>query len=158
MRVLITGYSGFAGSHLTDHLLATTDWHIWGTVFGRRATEGCCSDRIHELPADLRDPEVARAVIREADPDVVFHLAGEASVHASWQDPWAAFETNVRMQFNLHQALETRYEATRFLVILIPSSFASRKIWMISWLMMSSRTTGQTPSSYRRQSPNPHRV
>jgi GDP-4-dehydro-6-deoxy-D-mannose reductase len=117
LRVLITGYSGFAGSHLTDHLIETTDWEIWGTVFGRRAVEGCRSDRVHELPVDLRDPSVVGAVVAEADPDVVFHLAGEASVQVSWQQPWPTFETNIRMQFNLHEALLAHARPARMVVV-----------------------------------------
>jgi GDP-4-dehydro-6-deoxy-D-mannose reductase len=118
LRALITGYNGFAGSHLTDHLLEATDWLIWGTVYGRRATEGRGSDRVHELPADLRELSVMRAVVAESDPDVVFHLAGEPSVQASWSNPWATFETNVRMQFNLHQALADRGRPVRLLVVI----------------------------------------
>lgn len=118
MRVLITGYSGFAGSHLTHYLLAETRARIWGTVYGKRAAPRSGSDRVHEIPADLRDAEAMRDVIEASDPDVVFHLAGEPSVQASWQEPWRTFETNVRMQFNLHQALAARGKPARLLVVI----------------------------------------
>ena len=118
MRVLITGYNGFAGSHLTHYLLAHTGADVWGTVYGKRATDGIVSDRVHEIPADLREPDVVRDVVEASRPDVVFHLAGEPSVQRSWTDPWSTFETNVRMQFNLHQVLEARSEPCRMLVVI----------------------------------------
>ena len=34
MRALITGISGFVGSHLAEYLLEHTDWHVAGTVYG----------------------------------------------------------------------------------------------------------------------------
>jgi GDP-4-dehydro-6-deoxy-D-mannose reductase len=54
LRTLITGYSGFAGGHLADHLLAETDWEVWGTVYPPGHVPRT-SARVHERVADLRD-------------------------------------------------------------------------------------------------------
>lgn len=118
MRVLITGYGGFAGGHLAQEILAATDWRVWGTVLpGQVPAQGgnllhgqalAHSDRessVEPVPADLRDPAATRAVVQAVAPDMVFHLAGQAFVPAAWADPWATFETNVRMQLNLLEAV-----------------------------------------------------
>ena len=71
-RVLITGATGFAGRHLVA------------------ACEAAGDDVIAAPPsseADLRDPAVARALVADARPDVVFHLAARAHVGQSWEDP-----------------------------------------------------------------------
>jgi GDP-4-dehydro-6-deoxy-D-mannose reductase len=108
LRALITGYGGFAATHLARHLLAITDWQLWGTVFRPEERDGRPVDGVTALAADLRDPGSAREAVARAAPDVVFHLAGQAFVPAAWDDPWATFETNVRMQLNLLEALARR--------------------------------------------------
>lgn len=117
LRALITGYGGFAGSHLAEHLLSETDWRIWGTVYPADAVARHHQAAVAAMPADLRDPAVTAEAVAAADPDLVFHLAGQSSVHDAWRDPWATFETNVRMQVNLHQALAARGRAVRMVVV-----------------------------------------
>lgn len=116
LRSLITGYSGFAGGHLADHLLAETDWEIWGSVYppGHVPRE---SARVHELIADLRDSDVCSELVADARPDVVLHLAGQASVKDAWAEPWSTFETNVLMQINLHRAIAEHAPGARVVVI-----------------------------------------
>lgn len=117
LRALITGYSGFAGGHLADHLLAETDWELWGTVYGTPWHTPRVSERVHESEDDLRDPDAVAELVKASRPDVVFHLAGQASVRDSWPDPWPTFESNVRMQLNLHQALSDLAPKARMVVI-----------------------------------------
>ena len=110
MRALITGFGGFAGGHLADLLADTTDWEVWGTVFhpdGRRpgTDDGPRSGDVSVVQADLRSPDSARETVDISHPDIVFHLAGQASVPDAWSDPWPTFETNVRMQLNILQAV-----------------------------------------------------
>jgi GDP-4-dehydro-6-deoxy-D-mannose reductase len=139
LRALITGYSGFAGGHLADHLLAETDWELWGTVYGTPGHIPRRSPRVHEREDDLRDPgSVARLVI-DSRPDFVFHLAGQASVRDSWSDPWPTFETNVRMQLNLHQALAEHAVGARMIVI------ASNEIYGASDVMPTSESAPLSP-------------
>ena len=47
------------------------------------------------VQADLRDAAAARAAVREAAPDRVFHLAAAASVARSWEDPAATIRDNL---------------------------------------------------------------
>lgn len=105
VRVLITGVGGFAGGHLADHLAAATDWRLWGTVHPRGIDQATPRPDVTALPVDLLDADAVRATLDAAEPDLVFHLAGQTFVPAAWRDPWATFEANVRMQLNLLTAM-----------------------------------------------------
>ena len=104
MRALITGIAGFVGSHLADAIQAETDWEAWGTILNERDRVVVPDGAIPRL-VDLRNPDAVRALINEARPDFIFHLAGQAYVPQSWADPWGTYETNVRSQLNLFEAV-----------------------------------------------------
>ena len=53
MRALITGISGFVGSHLAEYLLAETDWQVAGTVYGRSDNIAHLRDRLLSFSAFL---------------------------------------------------------------------------------------------------------
>ena len=103
-RALITGYGGFVGGHLAEHLLGQGGWDLAGTVIdaSRRPAGTMTTLRSHAV--DLRHPDQTRILVSAVRPEVVFHLAGQAFVPAAWQDPWATIETNVRMQLNVLEA------------------------------------------------------
>lgn len=101
-RVLITGITGFVGSHLCDFLIANTDWNIYGLKRWRsplnnikqhlgRVEKG---DRLFLLDGDLRDGSSLRAVVEEARPDFVFHLAAQSFPKTSFKSPIDTYETN----------------------------------------------------------------
>jgi len=104
VRVLITGISGFVGSHLADYLLAYTDWQIAGTVLGEASNVAHLRERVALYPADLVRPDEARAVVEEAQPEAIFHLAAQSLPVLSRQDPWGTLETNLRGQLNILEA------------------------------------------------------
>ncbi len=104
MRALITGVGGFAGSHLSDYLLSQTDWQVAGCVL----PGWDCSRldrRVTCIELDLRDPQAVRAMLGRSAPDVIFHLAGQASTPAAWDDPWGTLENNIRAETNIFDGL-----------------------------------------------------
>lgn len=109
--------AGFAGSHLAEHLLAKTDWEVWGTVHSNDDNVSHLRDQLHLRYVDLRDPAPVRDLLRDVRPDRVYHLAGQSYVPASWQDPWRTFETNVRCQVNVLEAVLAAKIAPRVLVV-----------------------------------------
>ncbi|HJW83174.1 MAG TPA: GDP-mannose 4,6-dehydratase [Anaerolineae bacterium] len=116
LRALITGVAGFAGGHLVEHLGKATDWEIWGNV--RDATDlQYVVPGVRAVVADLRATQVAVDLIEQCRPDFVFHLAAQPFVPQSWVDPWDTFETNLRSQVNLFNALLSIGASTRVLVI-----------------------------------------
>jgi GDP-4-dehydro-6-deoxy-D-mannose reductase len=104
LRALITGAAGFVGGHLAEVIQTETDWQIWGTILGVEDPRSVPAD-VSILKVDLRDPDQVRSAIEQSQPDCIFHLAGQAYVPQSWNDPWDTYETNIRSQLNLLQAV-----------------------------------------------------
>jgi GDP-4-dehydro-6-deoxy-D-mannose reductase len=105
-RVLVTGVTGFAGSHLVDFMLERGDAEVWGLIRWRSRTENIehFRDRIHLLECDLRDAESTRDAIEDARPDWIFHLAAQSFVPTSWKAPSESLTTNVLGQLHLFEA------------------------------------------------------
>ena len=106
-RVLITGVTGFAGSHLVDYLLTRNDCQIFGIQRWRSRTENIehFADRITLLECDLRDATSTRDTLERVRPDWIFHLAAQSFVPTSWIAPTESLTTNVLAQVNLLEAV-----------------------------------------------------
>lgn len=117
MRALITGVTGFVGRYLARHLLDQGDT-VFGLVRkGRRLDDADLSTRLPLLEADLLDPGHLRAAVERSAPDVVYHLAAQASVAISLADPVPTFINNVVGQANLFQAMLDLGVRPRVLVV-----------------------------------------
>jgi GDP-4-dehydro-6-deoxy-D-mannose reductase len=95
----VTGGGGFAGRHLLERL------------------DGAVAPTREQL--DLLDLEATRTALREAAPEVVFHLAAQASVGRSWDAPAETLTANLAITANLFEAV--RLEAPRARVVAISS-------------------------------------
>ena len=108
MRVLITGITGFAGSHLADYLLAEhPDVEIHGIFRWRSRRENIAhlGNRVKLTEGDLRDEASLRQVMAESRPDAIFHLAAQSYVPTSWRAPTETLTTNIAGQANLFEAV-----------------------------------------------------
>ena len=102
-RALITGITGMVGSHLADYLLQSTDWEIFGMSRWRSPLENInhlvprinTQDRVHLLYGDLNDEVSLRNVIKEAEPQYVFHLAAQSYPTTSFTSPLDTLNTNI---------------------------------------------------------------
>ena len=105
-RVLVTGVTGFAGSHLVDYMLERGDAEIWGIQRWRSRTENIehLRDRIRILECDLRDAESTRDTLEQVRPDWIFHLAAQSFVPTSWKAPTESLTTNVLGQLHIFEA------------------------------------------------------
>lgn len=118
LRALITGVGGFAGSHLAEYLLEHTNWDVVGLdlVAGRAtrwqlpgsgtqsrdAEAGSAQGRVALHIGDiLMDLPALKDLFAAARPDYIFHLAAQAFVAASWEDPWNTLANNIRGQLNV---------------------------------------------------------
>ncbi len=107
VRALITGAEGFAGSYLSRYLRAQEpDWELHGTVrFSPEAYPHLGEFLDSATPVDLRDPEAVLDLLRALRPDFIYHLAAQAFVPRSFEDPWETLENNIRSQLNLFLAV-----------------------------------------------------
>jgi GDP-4-dehydro-6-deoxy-D-mannose reductase len=108
MRILLTGITGFAGGHLAEALLAGDGAELFGVsrrgewpvelahLAGRVTLRGC----------DLGDATAVDALVREASPEQVYHLAGYAHAGQSFKEPEAAWHDNLHATRNLYQGLD----------------------------------------------------
>ncbi|NPA91488.1 MAG: GDP-mannose 4,6-dehydratase [Chloroflexi bacterium] len=117
MRALITGVAGFAGSHLADYLVTHTDYEVWGVVRRTRWRVAHLQDRIHLVTCDLTNQVATSRMIDNVRPDLVFHLAADARVGASWHHPWQTYEANLRAQLSLLEALVTTKQQAHVLIV-----------------------------------------
>lgn len=117
LKALITGISGFVGSHLTEHLLETTDWEVAGTVFGPYGNISDLCGQVELYPAELSRLDVMTFVLEQAQPDVIFHLAAQPLVSASHRDPWGTLEINIHIQLNVLEGVSRVNPDCRVLVV-----------------------------------------
>ncbi len=80
MRALVTGADGFVGRHLVSHLESEGDTVVaWDRSLGG---------------PDLLDLDAVIELFTSVEPDVVYHLAGDADVGGSWDHPERTFTVN----------------------------------------------------------------
>jgi GDP-4-dehydro-6-deoxy-D-mannose reductase len=108
MRILITGITGFAGSHLADFILNHfPEMKIFGFVRWRSRMENIrhiLNDiELHE--ADLKDLVSLKKALAEIRPDRIFHLAAQSFVPTSWTCPGETFAINSIGQIHLFEAV-----------------------------------------------------
>jgi len=118
MRILITGITGFVGSHLTEWALSRGA-DVIGALRWRSNTEHIehLRDRLTLIQSELRELSSARDLVERARPDYIVHLAAQSFVGASWQTPAETLMTNAIGQMNLFEAIRQLGSASRFLVI-----------------------------------------
>jgi GDP-4-dehydro-6-deoxy-D-mannose reductase len=107
MRVLITGYTGFVGSHLAEYLVGRGDVEVFGMHRWRSRLENIqhLGDQVRMVECDLRDSAAVRRVLRDVRPDRIFHLAAQSYVPTSWLTPGETLSVNVLGQVNLFEAM-----------------------------------------------------
>ncbi len=108
MKVLITGITGFAGSHLADYILENhPDVKVFGLIRWRSRMENILHirDRILLIEADLKDMVSLKKCLAGVQPDRIFHLAAQSFVPTSWTCPAETFAINALGQINLFEAV-----------------------------------------------------
>ena len=115
MRVLITGITGFVGSHMADYLLENVpDVKIFATRRWRSKEENIKhlfgDDRVIFEECDLLDRGSLARIIHISQPDIVYHFASQSFPESSFLTPVSTLTTNIIGTTNLLEELRLAKE------------------------------------------------
>jgi len=128
-KVLVTGHTGFKGSWLTV-LLRRLGADVLGFSLGPM------DDPSHwsllnmngtDAFGDLRDTDRLNSVVERFRPDTVFHLAAQALVRPSYDDPLGTYQTNVMGTLNLLEAVRRAGSARAVVVVTSDKCYENRE-------------------------------
>ena len=148
-KVMVLGHTGFKGAWLTLWLKK-----LGAKVFGVSLDiptdpshfEAAGFNQICESHfVDVRDREALLSLFLEIQPDFVFHLAAQALVRLSYDDPIKTFETNTLGTLNVLESL--RRLSTPTTAIIITSDKAYENVEMVHGYRESDRLGGKDPYS-----------
>ncbi len=123
-KVLITGVTGFVGSHLLDLLARNkTEYKLYGIAREKSSLSKIkhSLDAIELINCDLINSTATFEVIKNVSPDYIYHLAGESSVGLSWNAPQSLINNNITASLNIFEALRILND-TRTRILLACSS------------------------------------
>lgn len=119
-KILVTGATGFVGSHMVDFLLdniknikifATKRYHL-----SRIDKIQHFYDKINWVDCDLTDPVSVNKIIKQIKPDKILHFAAESFVSPSWDHPNRYMSVNYNATVNLLEALRQNKSNCKFLI------------------------------------------
>ena len=109
MKALITGITGFVGSHLAEYILENhPDVEVCGLVRWRSPKENIedILDRVVLQQGNLQDFPSLKSLLSEHKPELIFHLAAQSYVDFSFIAPIDTLQTNVAGTCNLLEAVK----------------------------------------------------
>ena len=106
MKVLITGITGFVGSHLVE-LLLSGGHEVYGIARWRSKTDNInhILDKVGIVNADIKDGYSLQNAFGVVKPDYCFHLASQSFVLESWNSPLETLTTNIIGTTNVLEAI-----------------------------------------------------
>jgi len=106
MKALITGISGFAGSHLAEFLL-NKGYKVYGTFYDKSTFSNLNGfiDNIKLFENDIRNYNDLKQIIKKVQPDEIYHLAAISFIPTALKNPKITFDTNLYGTLNLYKAI-----------------------------------------------------
>lgn len=117
MKILVTGASGFAGSHLVEALTKAGHTDVYGTAFGGNEFLQTLIPADHIVAIDLTKQPETEKLISELKPDWIFHLAALAFVGKSFEKGVEVLSNNMTVQLNMLEAVRTHVPQAKLLTI-----------------------------------------
>ena len=107
-KIIITGVTGFAGSHLAEYIINNKLGEIHGTFRGKStdlSNIDHVKSKLNLVKCDITDYFVVKQIIKDIDPDYIFHLSTQSFVPESWKSPKETLETNIMGALNIYEAV-----------------------------------------------------
>ncbi len=114
MRILITGITGFIGTHLAEHASKQKNVEVFG--FRRLGSKKPAYRAAQLFDCDICDEKKIALILKKIKPSHIFHLAGISSVSQSWENPETTFRINVGGTRSLLESVVKNCPAARVLV------------------------------------------
>jgi GDP-4-dehydro-6-deoxy-D-mannose reductase len=107
-RVIVTGATGFVGSHLLEFLLTQTGAQVYAAKRRRSDTSlPGYTGRVQWLEMDVTDAHNVLSSVKAVRPTHIFHLAAQSFVPTSWKSPVETLTINAIGTVNILEALKT---------------------------------------------------
>jgi GDP-4-dehydro-6-deoxy-D-mannose reductase len=118
-RILITGTTGFVGSYLVEHCRTCYPQAELFGLYNRKLSQTTLPTMRYVIPfkADITQPEEVHQVVAQSQPDLIFHLAAQSSVVASWANPIRTLQINAIGTLHLLEALRLEHLTPRVLLV-----------------------------------------
>jgi CDP-glucose 4,6-dehydratase len=131
-KVLITGGTGFLGSHITKRIIDEVESVTIATTDIRQQTTlkalGVDVDKINLVKGDVRDFDFLRLLFNEYEFDTVFHLGALSEVKKCQPDPKLAFDINVGGTVNILEACRIYGKVKAVIVSSSDKAYGSGKV------------------------------
>lgn len=109
-KIFITGLTGFAGTHLAQHL-EKEGFEVFGTSWPEKVER----ERIFWL--DLRNGRKLSKILKRIEPDWIFHLAALSHVGESWKNVKKTISTNFISTLNIFESAYNLSNPPRILFV-----------------------------------------
>lgn len=117
-KILITGATGFAGSHLAHYLSTKKEYNLFGTYVSENSKLV-----LSDIPGpsfirlNLLDADSVFNSIKEIKPDEIYHLAALSAPGESFEDPVRVLTNNIEAQVNLLEAVRRLNLNSKILIV-----------------------------------------
>ncbi|MBR1714918.1 MAG: CDP-glucose 4,6-dehydratase [Treponema sp.] len=130
-KIFLTGHTGFKGTWLS-RILILAGAEVTGyslepptdpSIFAQTKTES----QMKSIISDIRDGEKLKRAMKDAQPDIVLHLAAQPIVRTSYKDPAGTYETNVMGTVNVLEAVRATTSVKSFVNITTDKVYLNRE-------------------------------
>lgn len=127
----MTGHTGFKGSWLCHWLLGmgaeVSGYSLSPTKPDSMYASIHLADRMRSNIGDLADRARLQAMLEDASPDIIFHLAAQPLVLASYTDPVTTFATNIMGTINLLEAVRDLNRSCDLVIVTSDKCYLNRE-------------------------------